>query len=204
MTRKKLVLFDLDGVLIDSKENMSLAWGVVKEKYKLNVEFKEYFSNIGRPFKEILEIIGIKDNQSEIEHDFNNVSTNFIDKVSIYDGVEDLLTQLLNNNIKTGIITSKETKKTHKMLSLIDFKFDIVQTPNTDLRGKPAPDHILFAMKKLKIYPPNVIYVGDMDVDYESATRAGVDFAFASYGYGTCHNEKTIKLKNISSLMGIL
>ena len=204
MISKRLVLFDLDGVLIDSRENMSLAWAAVDKKYNLNVEFSDYFSNIGRPFKDILEILDIQKNQSEIELTFNEISTKFIDKVSIYDGVDNLLFYLSNNNIKTGIITSKETKKTHKMLELIDFKFDIVQTPNEELNGKPSPDHILFAMNQLNIPSSDVIYIGDMDVDYEAASRAGVDFAFASYGYGNCDFKNTIKLKNISNLMGIL
>ena len=198
---KKLVLFDLDGVLLDSKENMNISWMVVCEKFNLNVEFADYFSHIGRPFQNILEILNIKEDQYEIELTFNKVSSKLINKVNIYNGVEVVLHQLFNKNIKTGIITSKETKKTQKMLALLDFTFDIIQTPNDDLNGKPAPDHILFAMKQLDLKASEVIYVGDMDVDYEAAKGAGVDFAFASWGYGTCSDKNTIKLKNISSLM---
>ena len=201
---KKLILFDLDGVLLDSKENMNLSWMAVCEKYNLNVDFMDYFSHIGRPFQNILEILNIKEKQDEIERTFNNVSSQLIDKVNIYDGVEVLLHQLMNKDIKTGIITSKETNKTQKMLALFDFTFDIVQTPNADLNGKPAPDHILYAIKQLNINASDVIYIGDMTVDYESAKRAGVDFAFASWGYGTCNDKNTIKLNNISSLMGII
>jgi phosphoglycolate phosphatase len=72
------------------------------------------------------------------------------------------------------------------------------------LNGKPAPDHILYAIKQLNINASDVIYIGDMVVDYEAAKRAGVDFAFASWGYGTCNDKNIIKLKNISSLMGII
>jgi len=198
---KKLVLFDLDGVLIDSKENMNLSWMAVCEKFNLNVEFIDYFSHIGRPFQDILEILNIKEDKYEIELAFNNVSSKLINKVNIYDGVEVVLHQLFDKNIKTGIITSKETNKTHKMLALFDFTFDIVQTPNNNLNGKPAPDHILYAMKQLDMSAPDVIYIGDMDVDYEAAKGARVDFAFASWGYGTCPDKNVIKLKNISSLM---
>ena len=183
---------------------MSLSWDIVCEKYNLNIEFKDYFSNIGRPFKDILEILNIREEQYEIEQTFNNTSSQLIDKVKVYDGVRVLLHQLLNKNIKTGIITSKETNKTHKMISLLDFTFDIVQTPNDHLNGKPAPDHILYAMEQLKINASDVIYVGDMDVDYEAAKRAGVDFVFASWGYGDCSDKNTIKLKNISGLMEII
>ncbi len=201
---KKLILFDMDGVLLDSEKNMELSWLAVCEKYDLDVKFEEYFSNIGRPFKDILDILNIKDQQNDIEKVFNEVSIQLIDKVSFYDGVESVLEKLYNNNIKTGIITSKSTIKTHKILDLLDFEFDIVQTPNNDLQGKPAPDHILYAISKLNVNASDVLYIGDMDVDYEAAKRAKVDYAHALWGYGDCDDENTIKLRKITQLMGVI
>ncbi len=201
---KKLILFDLDGVLLDSKKNMELSWLAVCEKYDLDVKFENYFSKIGRPFKDILNILNIKENQGNIEQTFNETSIHLIHKVSFYDGVESVLGQLFNNNIKTGIITSKSTIKTHKTLDLLGFAFDIVQTPNDDLRGKPAPDHILYAISKLNVNASDVLYIGDMDVDYEAAKSAKVDYAHALWGYGGCDDENTIKLKKITQLMDII
>ena len=201
---KKLILFDLDGVLLDSKKNMELSWLTVCEKYDLDVKFENYFSKIGRPFKDILNILNIKENQGNIEQTFNEISIQLIHKVSFYDGVESVLGQLFNNNIKTGIITSKSTIKTHKTLDLLGFPFDIVQTPNDDLRGKPAPDHILYAISKLNVNASDVLYIGDMDVDYEAAKSAKVDYAHALWGYGGCDDENAIKLKKITQLMDII
>lgn len=201
---KKLILFDLDGVLLNSKRNMELSWGAVCERYDVNVEFEDYFSNIGRPFKEILSILNIYENQNDIEKTYSDVSAQLIDQVEFYEGVESVLGQLNNNNIKTGIVTSKNTFRTHKIIDLLGFAFDIVQTPNDVLKGKPAPDHILYAMSELDLNSSDTLYIGDMDVDYEAAKRAYVDYAHALWGYGACNDENVIKLENITQLLDVV
>jgi len=201
---KKLLLFDLDGVLLDSKSNMDSSWLAVCKKYGLDVSFESYFSHIGRPFKDILDILGILEQQQNIEKTFNDVSIELMHRVEFYDGVSSVLNWLQNKQVKTGIVTSKNANKTSKILSLLSFPFDIVQTPNDHLKGKPAPDHILYAITKLDISPSQVLYVGDMEVDCEAAKRAGVDYAHASWGYGECHDQSVLKLKKISELMDIL
>lgn len=201
---KKLILFDLDGVLLNSRRNMELSWEAVCERHNVNVEFEDYFSNIGRPFKEILSILNIDENQNDIEKTYSDVSTQFIDQLEFYEGVESVLEQLNNNNIKIGIVTSKNTFRTHKIIDLLGFAFDIVQTPNDALKGKPAPDHLLYAMSELKINASDTLYVGDMDVDYEAAKRAYVDYAHALWGYGACNDENVIKLENITQLLDIV
>ena len=201
---KKLILFDLDGVLLNSKRNMELSWGAVCKRYDVNVEFEDYFSNIGRPFKDILDILKINANQTDIEKTFNDVSTQLIDQIELYEGVESVLGQLANNNIKIGIVTSKNTIKTQKILDLHGFAFDIVQTPNDTLRGKPAPDHILYAMSELNMNASDTLYIGDMDVDYEAAKRAHVNYVHALWGYGVCNDGNAIKLENITQLLSII
>ncbi len=56
---KKSVLFDLDGVIIDSKYNMIITWNCVCSKHPLNINFEEYFAHIGQLFSDILSILGI-------------------------------------------------------------------------------------------------------------------------------------------------
>ena len=201
---KKLILFDLDGVLLNSKRNMELSWGAVCKRHGVNIEFEDYFSNIGRPFKDILDILNINANQADIEKTFNDVSIQLIDQVEFYEGVESVLGQLANNNIKIGIVTSKNTIKTQKILDLLGFAFDIVQTPNDALKGKPAPDHILYAMSELNMNASDTLYIGDIDVDYEAAKRAHVNYSHALWGYGTCNDKNVIKLENITQLLDII
>ena len=57
---KKVVIFDLDGVLIDSLENMKSSWNLTNEKYNLNISFNRYYDFIGKPFKEILKSLGVE------------------------------------------------------------------------------------------------------------------------------------------------
>ena len=60
MSQIELVIFDLDGVIIDSKKNMKVSWEKVNKKLQLNKSFAEYFNLIGRPFNQILDKLGIK------------------------------------------------------------------------------------------------------------------------------------------------
>ena len=68
MKDKNLYLFDLDGVIIDSKKNMKISWNSVNNKFRLNKPFKEYFSLIGRDFQDILKKMKIDSKNFENWH----------------------------------------------------------------------------------------------------------------------------------------
>ena len=67
----KAVVFDLDGVLIDSLPNMKMAWGIVQLHHKIDIPFSEYEKQIGKPFFDILTAIGITENHREIKNTYN-------------------------------------------------------------------------------------------------------------------------------------
>ena len=54
-----LVVFDLDGVLLNSKQNMKISWNVVNKKYNFRINFSNYFKHIGIPFFQILKKLKI-------------------------------------------------------------------------------------------------------------------------------------------------
>ena len=60
MKKFNTVIFDLDGVIIDSKENMRLSWESVRKKFEIHQTFEMYFKHVGLPFIKILKNIGIK------------------------------------------------------------------------------------------------------------------------------------------------
>ena len=184
MQDKTLYLFDLDGVIIDSKNNMEITWNFVNKKFKLNTSFKKYFLLIGRDFQEILKKLKIKNkNFDEIEKTFKNQSIKNFNKYKLYPKVKLILNKLKSKKIKIGIVTSKDCHRTKKILRKFSLKFDEVRCSDGKLNGKPRPDKILSIINKLKIKKKNTVYVGDMMVDKLTARNAGVEYIHALYGY---------------------
>jgi phosphoglycolate phosphatase len=191
---KTLYIFDLDGVLIDSKENMEKSFN------SLNTgrDFKDYFKLIGKPFKDILTEIGILTDQDELMIKYNKFSSKNSKLIKFYDGVEEHLQHLKSQGKKLAVVTSKHKDRTHDILSKLDVEFDFICCPTEGLRGKPSPDQLLFTLAHCNTSPKDAVYVGDMIVDKECADASGVDFIHAEYGYGKveCWN----KAKSIQSV----
>src|SRR5262249_44246043 len=92
--RKRLILFDLDGVLLDSRENMRLSWLRACEQVGIAVGFDRYFREIGRPFPAIMDRLGLSHQASQIEEAFRIASMENIGKLSFYPGVVETLSRL--------------------------------------------------------------------------------------------------------------
>lgn len=185
MARKRdLVLFDLDGVLLDSRSNMETAWAAVRQMCNVDVPFEAYFEQIGRSFFDILDSLGLGDRYAEIEPVFRTASMSYIHVTPFFDAVDETVRRLKAAGVKLGIVTSKDALRTSAILARLVVEFDTVQTPIAHLRSKPAPDHLLMAMAEVNVDPADTIYVGDMDADSEAAARAGVDYVHAVWGYG--------------------
>lgn len=196
----KAILFDLDGVLIDSKSNMEYAWNMVMSRCNVKVPFEKYFAEIGKPFKQILNNIGINENYYEIERVYEHFSSEKLDKINCYEGVIETL-KVLKTICKVGIVTSKSKNRTQKLLLKLP-DFDWVCCPSKTRRGKPAPDQLLFTLAQLGVNPSSAVYVGDMQTDKECADSAGIKFVHANYGYGKVKCEHSIK--EISEVIKLL
>ena len=98
LTKKKLIIFDLDGVLIDSKKNMKTAWNSTNKKYKLNVKFSDYFKHIGKPFSSILKSLDIFSKIKLIEREYSKVSIKNFNKIKLFKNVKKFLTYYEKNN----------------------------------------------------------------------------------------------------------
>lgn len=197
---KKLILFDLDGVLWDSRENMAQSWAEVRTELGVTVSFESYFQHIGAPFGDIMTQLGLARRATEIETVFRVASMKHMDMASFYSGVEFLLERLERGGAKLGIITSKDELRTSAILAMLPVTFDIVRTPDAFTRGKPAPDHLLTAMAYAAIDPVDTVYVGDMDSDFEAARRAQIDYAHASWGYGDVPAGCTTVLRDLKEV----
>ena len=188
---KKLILFDLDGVLIDSKKNMQISWLQVQKKFDLDVSFENYFRFVGEPFQKILKKNGINSKNKQIETLYRQTSAKFSKKIKFFKGVETSLARLKKKKLKMGIVTSKDVYRTNAIISEL-IKFDVVSPHEKRFRGKPSPDQLLYSMAKCNCDPKETIYIGDAKVDMMAAKRAKIDFIKASWGYGKFEHKYSI------------
>ena len=101
----KFIIFDLDGVVIDTKKNMELSWKNVQKKFNLTISFNKYFKYIGLPFEKILTKLLIKKNLSNINKTYQDESIKHFDKIKLYPGVKETLLHLKKKKIALGIVT---------------------------------------------------------------------------------------------------
>ena len=120
MKDKSLYLFDLDGVIIDSKKNMRVSWNFVNKRFGLNISFKRYFLFIGRDFSDILRKLKIKKkNFDQIEKTFKKESIKNFNKYKLYPKVKSVLNYLekkKNKNWNSDIKRLFKDKKNFKKI----------------------------------------------------------------------------------------
>lgn len=182
--RCALALFDLDGVLVDSRDVMQEAWATVQRDLGVTVPFAAYFREIGRPFADIMERLGLADRREEIERVYRATALRAAPTVPAFPGIEAALEQLTVAGVKLGVVTSKARPQTYWTLAQFDVPFATVQTPEEGHPGKPSPFPLLIAASEARTDVADAIFIGDMEVDYWAAREAGMRFLHAAWGYG--------------------
>lgn len=190
MKKFSIFIFDLDGVIFDSKKNMKISWEKTNNKFDLNIKFSKYFNNIGIPFKEILRSLNIKKNLNQIEKEYRNNSKKFMNKVDLFKGIRKFLYFLDKKNIPYSIVTSKDYERSKILLKKYNIYAKSVHSPSKKYKNKL--DMIKYCLKKNKFKKKNCCYVGDTRHDYIAATKSKISFIYANYGYG--EKDKKYKL----------
>lgn len=201
MRKFKTIIFDLDGVLIDSRLNMLHSWNSVRKKLKIKQTFKKYFKFVGHPFEKILKKIGIKDNYHLIKEVYNYNSIKNKGHIKPYKGLKNILNQLLKKKIKLAIVTSKDLNRTKLFVKKFKIPIKVVISPKKSMKGKPFPDQLNLAIKRLKSKRKSTCYVGDMKIDYDAASNAKIAFIFAKYGYGKKKKNYNYSLKKLKDIL---
>ena len=177
-------IFDIDGVILNSKNNMRLSWIKTNNKFNLKKKFSKYFENIGLPFDQILKNIGINSNFKKIENEYKKNSIKYSKKITIYKKIKDFFIYLDQNKIDYYVVTSKDLIRTKKFLFHYKIFPKSIHCPSKKYKGKPNPDLLNHCIKLNKLEKKYCCYVGDTEFDYIASTKAKINFIFANYGYG--------------------
>jgi AHBA synthesis associated protein len=174
------VVFDLDGVIVDSFAVMSEAFAIAYAEVVGDgpAPFTEYRRHLGRYFPDIMRIMDLP---LEMEEPFVRESYRLADQVTVFDGVVELLLTLRVRGLRLAIATGKSGPRARSLLDrlgLLPFFAHVIGSDEV-ARPKPAPDMVRLALELLDVPAERAIMVGDAPTDLESARGAGVASAAA-------------------------
>ena len=194
-------LIDLDGVLFDSEKKMLASWNQCKRKFFFKKSFKQYFTYVGLPLKEILKKIGINKNIKNIISFYQVSSEKKLRLINPYKTVIETLKYLKKNKIKFSIVTSKNKLRALKLIKLHKIKINSIHCSSKNKPGKPSRYLIDEAIKKNGYIRKKTCFIGDTEIDWLTAQNAKIDFIFADYGYGKKLNKYKRSLKKFSDIL---
>jgi HAD superfamily hydrolase (TIGR01509 family) len=206
LTSTKLVLWDLDGPLFHTLPVMRAAWQRVRELYGISASFDDYAEHLGRPFLDILRILGLDlphDQPARIHSTYLIASEEHAELATPPPGVEDVLQWLDSHGFGLGVVTSKSRRTAGPLLDRFSCPWAVVRTPGRE-RGKPAPDSLLLAVTDVGVDPSEAVYIGDMAVDQQAADRAGIPYVHADWGYGSPETPSAVVLSDPTELPALL
>ncbi|HYE83560.1 MAG TPA: pyrophosphatase PpaX [Clostridia bacterium] len=173
----KYVLFDLDGTLINTNK---LIIDSFKYTYKTGLGLEVSEEEILKYFGEPLIVTLARYSEEKADELFKTYieynETRHDDTVTIFDGIQELLEELVNQGCILALVTSKRRKVALMGLELFDIKkyFDVfVALEDTELH-KPNPAPVIKALELLGAHPGDAIMVGDSVFDIHCAHGADV------------------------------
>lgn len=188
--KKKLLFFDLDGTLINTLEDLNRATNVGLEKYGYPLRsLEETRNDIGNGVKKLIErsIPGGKDNPDYLGvfNEFRSYYiTHYFEYSKPYKNTQETLSFLKNKGYKLAIVSNKFDEGAKKLVTtFFPNIFDAIQGSIDTLNYKPYPDLVNKVLNKLNIDNKDALYIGDTEVDYETAINSNLDIILVTYGY---------------------
>ena len=201
----EIIVFDLDGTLLDTLQDLADAvnFSLAKNdrKKRTLAEVKSFVGNGVRNLMQKAlgeEHIDILD--KAVTDFFEYYSVHSADKTKPYEGMIPLLAELQKRNIKTALLSNKPDKATKQLAErFFEGLFTEVMGENESLgiRKKPAPDALFALLERQGIKKENALYVGDSEVDIQTAKNAGVSCVSVTWGF----KDREFLLQNGATLL---
>ncbi len=191
----EMVLFDLDGTLVDTVPDLAYSIDTMLSEMKLSTYGEEKVRTwVGNGIERLVKRALTNDLDAEPDNElYKKAFSIFLDiyaenvcqRSKFYDGVEEGLDYLKENGFKLGCVTNKREQFTHTLLQSLGLydDFGIIIAGDTLEKKKPDPLPLLHAAEYFGVTPENSLMVGDSKNDVNAARTAGFPIVCVSYGY---------------------
>ena len=196
----KTIIFDLDGTILNTLVDLTNAVNHGLKEYNLPLKDLEFVRlAIGNGTKVLIKRCTpcdiSEENRALVFNSFKEYYfKHFTDNTIPYPGILDMLLKLKENpNIKLAVVSNKDDDLTNQLIKK-EFPrvFDIIQGSYFDKPRKPDPYLINKIINENHIDKRDCLYIGDTNIDKESAMNAELSYRLVNYGYRT--KEELIKM----------
>lgn len=179
----KAVIFDLDGTLINSVDDLGTSVNRVLEYNGFPVhKLEDYNRFIGDGAKMMVKRALPEDKRDEVtlakclDQFLKDYFQNYNVHTKPYDGIPQLLDYLAGKSVKVAVLTNKPNEVTGKIVSELfnNWSFEAVIGQMDSIPRKPDPTGAMMISKKMKVKTEEIVYLGDSGVDMETARSAGM------------------------------
>jgi phosphoglycolate phosphatase len=186
-----MILFDLDGTLVDTAHDLAYALNLQREQHGMAVlpldVIRPYASHGSKGLLSVGFDLTPEDERFEAMREeylalYDQVLTR---KPFLFEGVAELLAALDEKSVPWGVVTNKPRRFTQPLMQNIGLleRAACVVSGDDAPRPKPHPDTLFLACEQAGIDPQRCWYVGDAERDIQAGKAAGMQTVVALYGY---------------------
>lgn len=186
----RAIIFDLDGTLLDTLEDLANAtnWAL-KRNGMPNRALAEIRQFVGNGVRRLIERAVPEGTGEELLartfDDFKRYYVNHCqERTCLYEGVGELLCELRSRGYKLAIVSNKLQAGVDELYErYFSDTVEVALGEQPQWKRKPAPDMVLEAMRRLGVTREQAIYIGDSDVDIETARNSGLPCIAVLWGF---------------------
>ena len=186
----KLVIFDLDGTILNTLEDLADAtnYALAEHDYPLRTieEVRRFVGNGIRKLIERAVPAGLTEREiDEVHQTFSGYyQQHCADKTCPYEGILPLLQRLRAAGCLTAVVSNKADVAVQPLCrQYYEGLFDYAVGEREGIRRKPAPDAVLEVLRRLEVDAADAIYIGDSEVDIQTAANAGLGCIVVTWGF---------------------
>ena len=186
----KLAVFDMDGTILDTLEDLKDSTNFALEKCGYPTRsYDEVRRFVGNGIRKLIERAvpeGLTTEQIDRVHEVftEHYKVHCADTTKAYDGIKPLLEKLRASGVKTAVVSNKADYGVQELCrEYFDGLFDYAVGEREGIRRKPAPDAVNEALRVLGIDKSEAVYIGDSDVDFETAKNAELPCISVLWGF---------------------
>lgn len=190
MKKYELVIFDLDGTILDTLDDLTDSVNYALEKHGYPLRTKEEIRTFVGDGLLMLVRRAIAPEMDEtiiqtvLAEQKAYYKEHCADKTKPYEGIMELLEDLKTTGYKLAVVSNKADYAVQILCEqYFQGLFHMAVGEKENVRKKPAPDSVNAVLEKLQTDRADAVYIGDSEVDIETAKNAGLDAVLVTWGF---------------------